>query len=189
MQSCLDALKHIPIKTVIDIGVYHETFALRTNYPDAMHYLWEPIKANHETIIQNYADVTHKLVGFGASNKNETKTILPYRNEQTEIQCVRVDSIVRDDEGPFLIKIDTDGSDVEALEGCRSLLPNCEILILESVIKDIGKYHSMLTEHGFFLRDIVDLCYLKNTLYQVDLVFTRQQPAEIAIDENDYSQF
>jgi FkbM family methyltransferase len=100
-----------------------------------------------------------------------------------DIEVRKVDVIVRDvvaKEGSlpptssFLLKIDVDGTEEEILEGAREVLGRCSVVVLEvPIVKLLGRIQ-FLDQLGYQCTDIVEPCYYKGALSQVDCVFVRK---------------
>jgi hypothetical protein len=73
------------------------------------------------------------------------------------------------------MKIDVDGNELAVLNGAVQTLRSVDVVIIEAAVHhQFLDRLSFLMKHGFALVDIVDLCYYKDTLWQVDLVMVRQ---------------
>ena len=80
---------------------------------------------------------------------------------------------------PFLLKIDVDGLELNIVKGARQSLKNASIVIVETSLTE-GASFSLISgsqeviSHGFRLFDIVDPTYYCGVLFQVDLIFVRE---------------
>jgi FkbM family methyltransferase len=179
----------IPVGTVIDVGVLSQTSELIRCFPDKKHALFEPVPDHEQAIRQAYKDLDYDLHQCAVSNQDGTSFLRLIRNDRQAIShsqladtegedCISVEQHKLDTiipahsyAAPFLLKIDVDGKDIEVLKGGREILPQCSCVVVEATAPRIGPTLSLLSQQGFFLWDIVDLCYSHGTLWQVDLVF------------------
>jgi hypothetical protein len=85
---------------------------------------------------------------------------------------------------PYLLKLDTQGSELEVLRGAEhTVLPGAVAVLVETslfqffnggpLIADVIEY---MSSHGFVIYDVVDLQYrpLDGALSQLDLLFVRR---------------
>jgi hypothetical protein len=95
----------------------------------------------------------------------------------------RLDSIITDLVGPTLLKIDTQGYELEVLKGGLTILPLIDAIILEVAIIEINEGAPLLDEVlvylkdiGFVTFDIVELHRrpLDKALNQIDILFIRE---------------
>lgn len=189
---------------VIDVGVQSCTRELMVAFPDLHHYLFEPISEWAPKIETAYgkAGVDYTLSLVALSDQTGTATLeldnlmggenithanivdtpdtkMPLR----EVPCTSLDRLQADgffENAPYLLKIDVDGAEDRIIAGAKTLLPQCSAIIVEASIQDLVPRAARLSDLGFQLFDVVDLCYYGTRLAQVDLVFVRQEilPAE-----------
>ena len=80
---------------------------------------------------------------------------------------------------PFLLKIDVDGLELNIVNGAKQSLKSASIVIVETSLTE-GASFSLISgslevmSHGFRLFDIVDPTYYCGVLFQVDLIFIRE---------------
>ena len=101
-----------------------------------------------------------------------------------ESQSRRIPAITLDElcqkqklSGPYLIKIDVDGAEVDVLEGAVGILQETEYVIVEATL--FGQIYDVINFmklQGFAAYDIVDLHYrpLDSALIQVDIAFVKK---------------
>jgi FkbM family methyltransferase len=174
-----DFLKHIKClgfepQTIIDVGVAIGTFPLYENFPDSTHLLIEPLcEFEHviEEICQKY-DALYVMAAAGSNpgkikinvhpdlssssiyEENENKFI---NSTSREVNQIRIDDICEDKglKGPYLIKIDVQGAELDVLRGSTNIMKNTEVIILEvSLLK--------LYKGGPEFFDVVDYMYKKD---------------------------
>lgn len=194
--NCLKSLKRAGLQpaNIIDVGVHTGTPDLMTAFPKAHHFLVEPEAAHAEAIAAAYADIPHTLVAAAASDRDGTAELTAEhrggRSEVThsrleaiegrsdtgaasQVRLARLDTLVRESglSGPYLLKIDTDGHELEVLAGAEQTLRESAIVIIEAPLHTLTERAAAVEAAGLRLFDIIDLAYYHDTLSQVDLVF------------------
>lgn len=184
----------VPIGTILDVGAHEQTEDLRLAFPDKRHILFEPAVEFHPALARNYADVDHVVVPYALSSSNgegalmklridggdlsHAKLVDPASGELTEtIETVRLDSFMagRDDEGPFLLKIDVDGYEIPIMQGAEGMLSQVSVIVVEATTDTLAERLNFLLARGFRLFDIIDQCYYYGVMSQVDLVLIADQ--------------
>lgn len=189
--------KGLPIDCIIDVGVQHQTRELIAVFPNLPHILIEPAVEYHSHISANYKDINHTLVAK-ACGELEEKAILnlfditgkgaithttitnsPVTSNYREIDVITVKSLIHEycPTGNVLLKVDVDELEMKILRGASDMLSHCSCVIVEAPLS-IDNNHFFdrlcyLKANGFELWDLVDFCYYKNCLSQVDAVFVR----------------
>jgi FkbM family methyltransferase len=187
--------------TVIDVGAAYGTPDLYSNFPDAHLVFLEPLK-EFQYDLQSIKDSRGKctIIQAGASSKTGKGLINVHsdlvgssvffeRNEevdingiQREIDFIRLDEMAIDLrlEPPYLIKVDTQGSEMNVIEGASSILEStCGIIMELSLFEFFEKaplFHEVVTymqSLEFIVYDIVELKYrpYDSALGQVDVLF------------------
>jgi FkbM family methyltransferase len=189
--------------TVIDVGVAAGTPDLYTIFPEAYFLLVEPLSV-FEPQLQSILE-THRgsyvLAAAGAETGRVTFNVhVDYLEgsslfkeamgpeadgEEIEAPLVRLDDVVEERglSGPFLIKVDVQGAELEVLEGAPRTLAGAEAVALEvslfQFMKGAPEFHDVIAfmkARGFVAFDIV-LGWnrpLDNALGQVDIVFVKE---------------
>jgi len=100
---------------------------------------------------------------------------------EREVEVRTIDQIVDSEgaEGPFIVKLDVQGAELDALAGAAGTLAQTELLQLEALLypfyeggPELADVVAFIREAGFVVYDIVDLGYrpLDGALAQVDLL-------------------
>lgn len=190
----------IPVETVLDIGILTGTGELMHAFKIKKHLLVEPIVEWNETIERNYtkAGVDFTLVNVAASDIDgmmnmETSTVIPGqaisharltgKSQGANLRVVpvrKLDTLLREYPlpGPYLLKIDVDGVELQILEGSLETLPRVNVVVIEANVRNFIERANFLLQHGFELFDIVDPCYYDDQLRQFDLIFLNQRMVE-----------
>ena len=184
-------------KTVIDVGAALGTFNLYETFPDARHLLIEPIAENEpylakicrklksaEYIIAAATkssgiftlSVSPGLVHSSASEGTNTDSSNPYLRN---IRAITLDEICRERNlpGPYLIKIDVDGKELDVLAGATGILQQAEYVIIEiCLFAQMYDIIHFMKSQGFVAYDIVDSGYRPSdaALWQVDMAFVKE---------------
>jgi FkbM family methyltransferase len=97
----------------------------------------------------------------------EVRTVESLLREAAEQGLVKADA-------PFLLKLDVDGTEEDIIEGAKGVLDRCSVVVLEvPIVKLLGRVQ-LLDSLGFTCVDIVDPCYYKRAMSQVDCIFVRK---------------
>jgi FkbM family methyltransferase len=196
--------RELDVRTVIDIGAGNGTPALRTAFPSVKHLLVEPLEeflpalrrlasemADADVVLAAAGPVDGEIVLnvhpdlFGSSPLKEGEATGVNGFERT-VQQVTVDRLVAESSAPppFLLKIDTQGYELEVLRGSERVLADTAAILLEvSLFQffDGGPLLADIVEHlgrlGFVAYDIVDHAYrpLDGALAQVDMLFVPEK--------------
>lgn len=194
------------IKTIIDIGVLTSTYDLMKVFKEEKHVLIEPVPAFQDIIKKNYRNHNYDLYQLALSNKKGKQSLellchrpscklgkevgitasqLLYTNDnikhenRIDVDTDTIDNICIKYKGPILVKLDVDGAEFEILKGANKSLDKICCFVIESWVSRIADIINVMKEKNFVLWDIVDLCYLRGQLSQVDLVFVNPDICDI----------
>lgn len=185
---------------IIDVGAAYGTPPLYKTYPDIPQVLIEPLqeyKPELETLAQQYPKMiivmaaAHHMPGTMEINVLPELDSTSFYTEQGANAVKRTIPVMTLDEictqnnlnGPYLIKADVEGAELDALRGAEQILKETDCVILETtlfryregapLIHDVIHY---MTERGYLLFDIVGAAYrpLDDSLVRIDLVFVRE---------------
>lgn len=190
-------------KTIFDVGVAKGTRDLYKAFPDSFFVLIEPIKEYEsymKKILKKYKGI-YKLTAASSQkgftnfnfhpNHMDGSSILKEETGkesdgfEIKVPTSKIDDIVSDDNlmGPFIIKVDVQGAEIEVLKGALETLKNTEIVALEvSLFKfmkgapDLFEILEFMKKYGFVTYDILKGFYrpLDNALGQVDIVLVKE---------------
>lgn len=187
--------------TVIDVGVGYGTWPLYNAFPKAEFILVEPL-IEYENVVKDVQGkinaVWHQWAA-GASEgaleihlpkKDLEKTSFHQRTAMTdlggEVEARAIDVKPLDSllpvKGPLLLKIDTEGHEIEALKGAVKMLEQAEIVMLEISVgaRFEGGYRMieltrLMDEAGFDLIDITHISQKRNgPMKMMDGVFAKR---------------
>ena len=188
-------------KTVIDIGVGYGTVDLYEAYQGAEFHLVEPVVEFKEPIEAKYGNINKVFhncaVGTfdGIANINVDFSNLQHSSfldrthqesryqENREVPIFKLDSIIPDDVAqPVLLKIDTEGNELNVILGADKLLKKCQYVLVELSVAERFKgsysfsdFISAMNDRNFELFDILSQHYLPviGTKY-IDAVFVNK---------------
>ncbi|MGB7401731.1 MAG: FkbM family methyltransferase [Arcobacter sp.] len=203
LGSILHHLKSLEFKpkTIIDIGVAYGTPGLYGTFDNVRYHLIEPLK-EYKNVMQKLKEqyplsftiaaagenegsismnVHPDLSGSSILNESEGKHV---DGDQRTVLQTTLDKEVEEHnlKGPFLIKIDVQGFELEVLKGANSLLVDTEVIVLEVSLFQFYKNSptfvetiNFMNDRGFSVYDIFSGIYrpLDNALGQVDIVFVK----------------
>ena len=138
-------------KTVVDIGVASGTAELYKSFPDAHFLLIEPLnefESSLKSILTQY-NGSYILAAAGARSGQVTFNVHKHHldgsslykstmgpeadGQELTVPLVRIDDVLKDREleGPYLIKADVQGAELDALEGAQQALTQTDVVVLE----------------------------------------------------------
>jgi FkbM family methyltransferase len=162
--------------TIIDVGVLDGTPFLYESFPDAKFILVDPLEESRDAVVKRWSgriDFEFHISGVG-EKKGELELTIPAgrramstfsgdRNDgssaASEIRRVpmrKLDDLVKGFEGPFGLKIDTEGHELSVLKGAVKTLAKCEFVITVTSIKRrfpdgyrFSEVVAFMAKHGF----------------------------------------
>jgi len=192
------------IEYVIDVGANTGTPFLKDSFPNAHHYLIEPLINTHPQLIENYQDVAYTLLStplldtitpmyfytYSVTKDDGTicySSVLVGENEYIDRDYILSNIVTTSTlDNTFssnininrlntIIKIDVDGNELKVLKGGETLLSNIGLVIIECNAQSINSIMSLLHSMGFELFDIVSPGYYRDLWIQSDLIFINQK--------------
>lgn len=187
---------------ILDIGSNRGEFyqICRTHFPSSYYFLIEGNRfcENHlkplgvDYAIELLSDSV-KQIDFYLNNKDIISTGASYYRECitdcfSENNLIResrttttLDEMFTEDSIFDLIKIDTQGSELDILKGGSTVISNAKGLLLECSLANcnenaplFGEIKSYLEENNFQQKEILDNHFYKNELVQIDVLFIKQ---------------
>lgn len=194
--------KDFIIETLIDVGVGvgKGTSILYEAFPKAKLILVDPNPPSRP-IMDNILSL-RQGIGFSVAAGSEEKSTIFFsnlenaehssqanghfnkeKNEAIEIQMLPLDEIIARSQlsGPYGLKIDVEGFELDVLRGATKALPNIAFVLLEAQItgQTVHDKHSeiqaFLASFGFELCDIINVGYerARNRTVQADMLFSK----------------
>jgi FkbM family methyltransferase len=196
-------------RTVIDVGAASGsiTETIAAIYPDAVFLMIEPLmEFTTDLKAVMHRTTNARIISAAASDRNGTITLnvhedlvgsSSYKEIEGLTEGSNVDGIERivpsitlnavckreETKGPYLIKVDVQGAEIDVLKGASDILSETEFIILEvSLFKffiggpELIEVIIFMKEQGFVCYDIYGLIYrlLDNALSQVDMAFVKE---------------
>lgn len=189
--------------TVIDVGVEKGSPELYDAFPNSYFLLIEPLKEFELKMKSILTEVrgTYLVAAAGAQSKQVTfnvhknhlagsslykETMGPEEDGyEITVPMIRIDDIIKEREiiGPYLLKVDVQGAELDVLEGFQEGLRETEVVVLEvsmfQFLKGAPQFHEVIffmKNHGFVAYDIILLSNrpLDDALGQIDVVFVKE---------------
>jgi len=180
-------------ETVIDVGVAYGTPDLYEAFPRAHFYLIEPV-AEFEPFIREYASRYDMKYVIAAAGSEAGEIMINIHSDPRRTSLLSRPSVIRrtvpvvtldgqcggQQNGPYLLKVDTEGHELSVLAGAGATLRRSDVVILETRLvayvdglPEFSAIVSYMQERGFRLYDIVDGGYrpLDGALEVLDLAF------------------
>lgn len=187
--------KNLTIKNIIDVGVANGTDFLLENYPKANYLLVEPYKKFHPNIENNLLKIYKgKLFKFAAHNKSELKKFymldvsssiikrknIRYKHKPIIVKAEKIDIILKNEKitKNTLLKIDTEGNELNVLKGASKILKKINFLVVEVRLKNIKTYNpneliAFIYKKNFIWDSIIETGYARNGMSYMDILFKK----------------
>lgn len=182
---------------VFDVGAQVGTMELYETFPESVHILIEPVQENEprlKSICDALPNATYMIAAAGRASEKGTLLVsknylysglIPEESAEEsethfprEIQTVALDDLVSSSgvKGPYLLKIDVDGSEIDVLTGSVKMLKETGYAVIESTLFGSAQIHHVIDfmkDEGFVIYDILEPLYrpLDGALWQVDIAF------------------
>ena len=195
LQKISNSFNLLGIKNIYDVGAHKGNWSVAMNkeLPDANFYLFEANSHHEEDLkkldYQYYINVlsnNEKNIDFYSNNagtgdsyyKENTSTYDTVKSKQ--ITSKTLDDLVKKNKIPFpdFIKIDTQGSELDILNGAHDCLKNAQLLLLECPVYPFNSgaptmpdYIDFLLKFNFYPSQCVELHNLSGVLIQIDILF------------------
>ena len=191
----------IEINVVYDIGAFKgfwTTALSRQLRSNAKFFMFEPNRTHNDYLSR----VGHPFFNVLLSDKSETKKFFSFEGSGDsyypelpgdasqpvvkEIKSVTLDSLVFSSENPIplpdLIKIDTQGSELDILRGAQQVLMSASVIIMECPIvkynqgaPDIQDYLDFALKNHWVPFSIVEIHILREVFVQIDIAFVSER--------------
>ncbi len=190
----INYLADLKIDNVIDVGVAHGTKELLKNFPKAYFHFVEPNpifwKHIENILLKKF---NGKLYKFAAGNNKgifdfydfgHTSSFLQREDYKLEkkiqVNLDFLDSIIScEDLKNTVLKIDTEGYELEVLKGSEKLLGVVEYCIIELRLQNIKTYNpseiiNFLYQRNFIFHKILKVYYVKKGISFIDVLFIKK---------------
>ena len=190
-------------RTVIDVGVATKTEELYQAFKDANILLIEPL-AEFEPFLRDICLSYNAQYVLAAAGENPGSAIINVHPDKfgssflkevegpsvdgvpREVPVVTIDDLCADRNlvGPYIVKVDVQGAELQVLAGARHTLQQTEAVILEVTLfgtmiggPQLSDTVARMRQYGLAVYDIFGFHYrpLDNALCQVDMVFVQEQ--------------
>lgn len=183
-------------KTIFDVGVNTGTPGLYHIFDNTKIILIDPVEESEvfmQYITEKLPNASYYVAAAGAQDGETSVFVSPQFGGTSLIQEVgpartvpmlTLDKISKEEKtsGPYLLKLDVQGGELEVLKGADLVLEETELLILEvslfpfSNTPILDEVIHFMKERGFVAYDFFNFNYrpLDNALGQVDIVFVKE---------------
>lgn len=204
LQEVLSHVKGLGFepKTIIDVGVAYGTPGLYGVFEDVQYLLVDPL-IEYEGVMRKICaeyPAEYVLAAAGAEPGSLTLNVHPdlsgssfYAESEgphvdgspRAVPVITLDNLCDEKraEGPYIVKVDTQGADLQVLAGAKKVLKRAEVVLLEVFLFQfykgiplLDKVVSFMKENGFVVYDIFggNNRLYDNALAQVDLAFVKE---------------
>ena len=187
-------LADLNVENVIDVGVASGTRELLQNFPNAYFHFIEPNPAywDHieKNLLKNFKGKLHKFAAgnnsglFNFYNAGVTSSFLQRQDfelkNKIKVKLDYLDNIILyKNLKNTILKIDTEGYELEVLKGSNKLLNNIEYCIIELRLQNIKTYNpseiiNFLYEKNFVFHKILKIYYVKYGIDFMDVLFIKK---------------
>jgi len=187
-------LKDFDVDNIIDVGVANGTNFLFKSFPNAKYFFVEPNPVFFEFIenklLKRYNSKLFKLAAgnqvgkkkmWSSSGRSSFLQRSDYQiKDEIEVNIDKLDSILKSEilKGKNLLKVDTEGYELEVLKGAKETLKKVDYLIIELRVENIKTYNPseifyFLYEKNFVFYKIMKLRYTRNGISVMDVIFVK----------------
>ena len=189
--------------TIFDVGVFNGTPWLYNSFPEAHFILVDPqgdlpgprpAKGDFHAVALGAQEGTATLTvpetapgrGGAMASLRDRQDMLAksfVSTETREVPVTTLDALAQGHVGPFGLKIDTEGFELQVLAGARDTLRRTEFVILElsmtrrfDGIEPPSAAIALLAAHGLEMRDVLSIAdgsTMRSKPRHMDLLFTR----------------
>jgi FkbM family methyltransferase len=115
--------------------------------------------------------------------------------QSVQVPCRTLESIVAEADLPIpnLLKIDTQGSELDILRGAESILDQVDLVFLECPIicynlgaPNLQDYLDFMKEHGFVPTEVLEIHKSEHTVLQIDIMFINDKTKTRLYGPNKY---
>ena len=190
-------LKNYKINCIYDIGANNGDWTRKHSalFKNSKFYLFEgnpklekpEIPCDWFNVLLSDKDnkevIFHTINNTGDSYYREQTILYEGANNAKKISTRSLDQMIKDYNMPLpdIIKVDTQGSEVDIFKGAKNALNNCKLVLTETPIIAYNKGAPMLNEYIEILKQhllvpvgIEEIHILDNTLVQMDIVFIKK---------------
>jgi len=186
-------------KTVVDVGIAKGTPELYGAFPDCYFLLIEPRREFESvlvSILERYQG-SYVLAAAGSRSGQITfyqggtsilrETMGPEMDgPEITVPMIRIDDILKDKhlDGPYLIKVDVQGAELDVLQGAQQALLEAEVVVLEVSLFEFMKGAPQFFEVVSYMKNLDFVVWdiileanrpLDNALGQVNIVFVKDK--------------
>lgn len=193
--------KKIEIKYVYDIGANKgewSNFYKKTSLSESTFYLFEANESHRKDLEEKnfnfFIEVLSNKIKIVEFYNNNNSTGDSYFRENTgnhdnlspqKITTTTLNDVVNQNNLPLpdLIKIDTQGAEIDILKGASKVLENCKLLYLECpIFENFNKNHLNILDYikytkelGFVPQDVNQIHHYGGFLIQLDILFIKKE--------------
>lgn len=178
---------------VIDVGVAEGTDDLYGRFPHAFLDLFEPQPGQRPTLARILEQREGRAHNIALGSRAGTATLhldgtgsalhegVATRGGSVEVPVRRLDEVLAVDDirRPCLLKIDTEGHELDILQGATGILDAIDCVVAEVQFRKPelyrpGQLFQFLGERGFELADVLDSYISDKRFHCADMVFERR---------------
>ena len=186
--------EYIKVDNIIDVGVAYGTDFLLNNYQKSKFFLIEPnpffFEFIEREILNKYESRLYKIAagneigkrkfwfseGFSSFIQREDYKL----KEQIEVKIDKLDNILKNEKlsGKTLLKIDTEGYELEVLKGAEYILKITDYVVLEVRLENVKTYNpseiiTFLLNKNFYFYKILKVNYYRDGISYLDVIFKK----------------
>ena len=191
-------------RTVVDVGVAWGTPPLYRAFADSYFLLIEPLKEFEPQLMSILKEYQGSYVLAAAGSRSGQVTFNVKKDKldassiykesmgpeadgrEVPVPMIRIDDVLEDRQlvGPYLVKIDAQGAELDALEGAQRALSETEVVVLEVSLFEFMKGAPQFFDVVLYMKNRDFVAYdivlgwnrpLDNALGQIDIVFVRDK--------------